>query len=145
LARYLRQRGGNWMVDKQRGLKEILRHLREKRGVLIVMDQNTATSEGLLVNFFGKPARTTPVAAILARRDIPVLPVFARRLPDGRHLVVILPPIPMEKTNDPQADIQRHLETQNRIIEAWVRSCPEQWLWLHRRWKNQYEDMYRGL
>jgi len=64
----------------------------------IVIDQNTAADQGVLVDFFGKPARTTPVAALLARRrDIPVLPAFSRRLPDGRHLLAILPPLPLEK------------------------------------------------
>jgi KDO2-lipid IV(A) lauroyltransferase len=56
--------------------------------------------------------------------------------------MVILPPLPLMKTSDPQADIQRHLELQNRTIEAWVRTCPEQWLWLHRRWKNQFPEIY---
>jgi KDO2-lipid IV(A) lauroyltransferase len=144
LARYLRQRGGNWMVDKQKGLKDILSHLKQNHIVGIVIDQNTTTAGGWLADFFGKPARTTPVAALLARhRDIPVVPTLSRRLPDGRHLMVVLPAIPMEKTGDPDADIQRHLELQNRTIEAWVRTCPEQWLWLHRRWKNQFEELYR--
>jgi Kdo2-lipid IVA lauroyltransferase/acyltransferase len=145
LARYLRQRGGNWMVDKQKGLKDILRHLRQNHIVGIIIDQNTTTEGGLLVDFFGKPARTTPVAAVLARRaDIPVVPTFSRRLPGGRHLMVVGPRLPLAKTSDPQADIQRHLELQNLALEAWVRSCPEQWLWLHRRWKNQFEELYRG-
>jgi Kdo2-lipid IVA lauroyltransferase/acyltransferase len=143
LARYLRQRGGNFMVDKQQGLKEILRHLRQNRVVGIVIDQNTTTEGGLLVDFFGRPARTTPVAALLARRGVPVLPMLSRRLADGRHLMVILPALPLIKTSDPQADIRRHLELQSRVIEAWVRTCPEQWLWLHRRWKNQFPEIYR--
>jgi KDO2-lipid IV(A) lauroyltransferase len=130
------------MVDKQKGLKEILRHLRQNRVVGIVIDQNTTTEGGLLVDFFGRPARTTPVAALLARRGVPVLPTLSRRLADGRHLMVILPPLPLIKTSDSQADIQRHLELQNRTIEAWVRTCPEQWLWLHRRWKNQFPEIY---
>ncbi len=143
LARYLRQRGGNWMVDKQKGLKAILTHLKQNRTVGIVIDQNTSTAEGLLVDFFGKPARTTPVAALLARhRDIPVVPAFSRRLEDGRHLIIFFPAIPMKKTNDPQADIQRHLQRQSHAIEAWVRTCPQQWLWLHRRWKNQFPELY---
>jgi KDO2-lipid IV(A) lauroyltransferase len=144
LARHLRERGGNVMVDKQRGLKGILGQLKRNRPVGIVIDQNTTTEGGLLVDFFGKPARTTPVAAILARhRDIPVLPAFSRRLPGGRHLMVIFPPLPLEKTRDPQADILRHLQLQNRALEAWVRTCPEQWLWLHRRWKNQFPELYK--
>ena len=142
LARYLRERAGNRMIDKQRGLKEIMRHLKQNHTVGIVIDQNTAAAEGVLVDFFGHPARTTPVAALLARRGVPVLPTPSRRLPDGRHLMVILPPLPMEKTADAQADIQRHLELQSRAIEAWVRAEPSQWLWLHRRWKNQFPEIY---
>lgn len=142
LARYLRERGGNWLVAKQRGMKDILRHLNQNRAVGIVIDQNTAAAQGLLVDFFGHPARTTPVAALLARRGVPVLPTLSRRLPDGRHLMVIFPPIPLAKTGDAQADIKRHLELQNRAIEAWVRAEPAQWLWLHRRWKNQFPEIY---
>jgi len=143
LARYLRQRGGNLMVDKQQGLKDILGQLKRNRIVGIVIDQNTTTAGGLLVDFFGKAARTTPVAALLARhRDIPVVPGFSRRLPGGRHLMVFFPPLTMQKTGDPQADILRHLQLQNRAVEAWVRACPEQWLWLHRRWKNQFPEIY---
>jgi KDO2-lipid IV(A) lauroyltransferase len=142
LARYLRQRGGNSMVAKQKGMKEILTYLGQNRVVGVVIDQNTTTEGGLLVDFFGRPARTTPVAAILARRGVPVLPTLSRRLADGRHLLVILPPLPLMKTADPQADIQRHLELQSRVIEAWVRAEPSQWLWLHRRWKNQFPEIY---
>jgi KDO2-lipid IV(A) lauroyltransferase len=142
LARYLRERGGNSMVARHKGMKEILRHLRQNRVVGIVIDQNTATAGGLLVDFFGKPARTTPVAAFLARRGVPVLPTLSRRLDDGRHLMVIFPPLPLHKTTDPQVDIQRHLELQSRVIEAWVRAEPAQWLWLHRRWKNQFPEIY---
>jgi KDO2-lipid IV(A) lauroyltransferase len=142
LARYLRQRGGNFMVAKQKGMKEIMHHLQQNRPVGIVIDQNTTTAGGLLVDFFDKPARTTPVAALLARRGIPVLPTLSRRLPDGRHLMVIFPMLPLQKTADAQGDVQRHLELQNRVIEAWVRAEPAQWLWLHRRWKNQFPEIY---
>lgn len=142
LARYLRERGGNFMVGKQKGMKGIMGHLRQNRPVGIVIDQNTTTAGGLLVDFFGKPARTTPVAALLARRGIPVLPTLSRRLEDGRHLMLILPPLILNKTPDAEADIQRHLQLQSRVIEAWVRAEPSQWLWLHRRWKNQFPEIY---
>lgn len=146
LARYLRERGGNWLVNKQRGLKDILGHLKKNRIVGILIDQNTTTEGGLLVDFFGHPARTTPVAAVLARhRDVPVLPTFFRRLPDGRHLMVVHPPIPMLKTKDADADILRHLQEQSLAGEAWVREEPSQWLWLHRRWKNQFPELYEGV
>jgi len=144
LARYLRERGGNFMVGKQKGMKGIMGHLRQNRPVGIVIDQNTTTAGGLLVDYFGKPARTTPVAALLARRGIPVLPTLSRRLEDGRHLMLILPPLTLTKTSDAEADIQRHLQLQSRVIEAWVRAEPAQWLWLHRRWKNQFPEIYRN-
>ncbi|MCK9375853.1 MAG: hypothetical protein M0P73_06870 [Syntrophobacterales bacterium] len=142
LVRYLRERGGNFMVSKQRGMKGIMGHLRHNRPVGIVIDQNTTTAGGLLVDFFGKPARTTPVVALLARRGVPVLPTLSRRLADGRHLMVIMPPLALKKTSDAQADIQRHLQLQSRVIEDWVRAEPAQWLWLHRRWKNQFPEIY---
>jgi KDO2-lipid IV(A) lauroyltransferase len=145
LARYLRERGGNWMVNKQRGLRDILSHLNKNRVVGIVIDQNTADQEGVLVDFFGQPARTTPVAALLGRRGVPVVPSLSRRLPDGRHLMIVFPPLPFERTRDAEADIQRHLTLQNQWIEAWVRAEPSQWLWLHRRWKNQFPELYEDL
>jgi Kdo2-lipid IVA lauroyltransferase/acyltransferase len=144
LVRYLRERGGNFMVAKQKGMKRIMGHLRHNRPVGIIIDQNTTVDGGMLVDFFGKPARTTPVAALLARRGIPVLPTLSRRLDDGRHLMVILPPLPMEKTSDAEADILRHVQLQSLVIEAWVRTEPSQWLWLHRRWKNQFPEIYRN-
>jgi KDO2-lipid IV(A) lauroyltransferase len=143
LARYLRERCGNRMLSKKNALKEMLTHLRQRGIVGIVMDQNTAEREGLLVDFFGRPARTTPAAATLGRRrDVPVVPALTSRLADGRHLLIFLPPIPMEKTDNPDADILRHLQEQNRVLEAWVRLHPEQYLWLHRRWKNQFPELY---
>ena len=103
LARYIRQRGGNSMVAKQKGMKGIMGYLQQNWPVGIVIDQNTTTAGGLLVDFFGHPARTTPVAALLARRGVPGSAHPSRRLPDGRHLMVILPPLPLTKTADPHA------------------------------------------
>lgn len=146
LIRRLRERGGNWMIAKQGGLKAIISHLKQNHIVGVVIDQNTTTAGGVLVEFFGQRARTTPVAAILARRwGTPVLPVFSRRLPNGQHLMVILPALPLVKTADEKADIIAAVQTQSQIVEAWVRRYPEQWLWLHKRWKNQYPELYQDL
>jgi KDO2-lipid IV(A) lauroyltransferase len=134
------------MIPKQGGLKAILTQLKNNQIVGMAIDQNTTTKGGILVDFFGHRARTTPIAAILARRfGTPVVMVLSRRLPDGRHLVQISPPLPMVITADPEEDIRRHVQLQSDIVEAWVRVSPEQWLWLHKRWKNQYPKLYKNL
>jgi KDO2-lipid IV(A) lauroyltransferase len=146
IIRFLRERGGNTMIAKQGGLKAILKQLKKQQLVGMAIDQNTTTKGGILVDFFGHRARTTPIAAILARRfGTPVLPVLSRRLPDGRHLIQISPPLPMVITEDSEADIRRHVQLQSDVVEAWVRLSPEQWLWLHKRWKNQYPELYKNL
>ncbi len=146
IIRTFRERGGNTMIPKQGGLKAILARLKQNEIVGMAIDQNTTTKGGILVDFFGHRARTTPIAAILARRfGTPVLPVLSRRLPDGRHLMEIQPPLPMEITADQAEDIRRHVQLQSQAVEAWIRQCPEQWLWLHRRWKNQYPELYHDL
>jgi Kdo2-lipid IVA lauroyltransferase/acyltransferase len=146
IIRFLRERGGNTMIPKQGGLKAILTQLKKNQAVGMAIDQNTTTKGGILVDFFGHKARTTPIAAILARRfGTPVLPVLSRRLPDGRHLMQISPPLPMEVTENSEEDIRRHVQLQNDVVEAWVRVSPEQWLWLHKRWKNQYPELYKNL
>jgi Kdo2-lipid IVA lauroyltransferase/acyltransferase len=146
IIRLLRERFGNTMVAKQGGLKAILTQLKKNQLVGMAIDQNTTTKGGILVDFFSRRARTTPIAAILARRfGTPVLPVLSRRLPDGRHLMQISPPLPMEITDNQEEDIRRQVQLQSDLIEAWIRVCPEQWLWLHKRWKNQYPELYRNL
>lgn len=146
ILRLLRERGGNAMIPKQGGLKAILTRLKKNQIIGMAIDQNTTTKGGILVDFFGHRARTTPIAAILARRfGTPVLPVLSRRLPDGKHLIQISPPLPMVKTEDPEEDIRRHVQLQSDVVEAWIRVSPEQWLWLHKRWKNQYPELYQNL
>lgn len=146
LIRFLRERGGNTMIPKQGGLKAIITQLKKNQVVGMAIDQNTTTKGGILVDFFGHRTRTTPIAAILARRfGTPVLPVLSRRLPDGRHLVQISPPLPMVVTEDSEEDIRRHVQLQSDVVEAWIRVSPEQWLWLHKRWKNQYPELYKNL
>ena len=91
---------------------------------------------GLDVPFFGRPARTAVTLAKLARRfRCPVHGAFVERLAGARFRVVLLPPLQIEWTEDAQADIRSVMSAVNRTIEEWVRAHPEQWLWLHRRWR----------
>ncbi|AEB09365.1 lysophospholipid acyltransferase family protein [Desulfobacca acetoxidans] len=146
IIRFLRERGGNLMIPKRGGFKAIISLLKRNCIIGMAIDQNTSTRGGMLVDFFGHRVRTTPIAALLSRRlGTPVLPVFSRRLPDGRHLMHIHQPLPMINTSDYEADIEHQVQVQTYAIESWVRRYPDQWLWLHRRWKNRYPELYNDL
>ena len=142
LARYLRERGGNCMVDKQRGLKEIMRHLQTKPRRWGSSSTRTPPRRRAAGGFFRPPGPHHPGGgppgpAGGAGPAHPVPAPAGRPPPHGDF-----PAAAPDKTADAQADIQRHLELQSRVIEAWVRASPDQWLWLHRRWKNQFPEIY---
>jgi KDO2-lipid IV(A) lauroyltransferase len=89
-------------------------------------------SEGVMVPFFGRPAFTPVGPARLAlRRRCQMIPVFDHRLPDGRHLVEILPRLELP------GDEAAATATLTEVIETQIRRFPEQWVWMHRRWRRQ--------
>ncbi len=91
---------------------------------------------GFPLPFFGRPARTALTLAKLARRfRCPVHAAFIERLPGARFRAVITPPLDISWTDDAQADAKNVMTMVNRILEDWVRAHPDQWLWLHRRWR----------
>ncbi|MCC6811817.1 MAG: lysophospholipid acyltransferase family protein [Deltaproteobacteria bacterium] len=125
---------------RQGGLKQMLQALKNNEGVAIVLDQNMAADKGVFVQFFGKPACTLDLVAVLAKRTgAAVVVCFTHRRPDGTHYTKILPPLEWEfvASDDPHADVVHNTQRYTSLIEAAVREHPEQWLWLHRRWKVQ--------
>jgi KDO2-lipid IV(A) lauroyltransferase len=134
----LRTIHGNKLLTRRNGLKQIISALKNKEAVGILIDQNTLRSKGIFVDFFGKPACTTPVIAILALRyDVPVIPTFIIRTGFDTHTLYIGPEIDIRRTGDPQKDIEVNIANFNGIIEDFIRQYPEQWFWIHNRWKNQ--------
>ena len=130
-----RVKTGNLVIYKQRALQQVLRLLRDKRSVAILIDQNVLDG-GVFVEFFGRPASTTTVAAALAlKTGAPILPGFTVLQPNGRYLTLYRPPVRYQPSGDRQADLQRLTQQLTSIIEAEIRERPEQWLWLHRRWR----------
>lgn len=92
---------------------------------------------GVLVPFFGRPAQTGTVLAKLARRfDCPVHGARVERLGGARFRISLTPPLELPRTEDAEADIAGTMRLVTATIEGWVRERPEQWLWLHRRWKD---------
>jgi KDO2-lipid IV(A) lauroyltransferase len=135
----IRAAAGTRSIKKKAAAKEALRALKEHSILVIPSDQNQTLSFGVFVDFFGKPACTTPGAARLAMlTKAPVLPVFlVREGESGRHRIEILPEIDMVASGDRDADIRTNTQRCSDAIEAMIRRYPEQWIWFHKRWKTR--------
>ena len=134
----MRTMGGNTVVYKQRALNRILHALRAGRGIALLIDQNVQLRDGIFVDFFGRQAATTTVAAALAvKTGSPLVPCRTELLADGRYRLTYLPALEWSPSGDRQADVACLTQRLTRQIEEWVRETPEQWLWMHRRWKTR--------
>jgi Kdo2-lipid IVA lauroyltransferase/acyltransferase len=132
---------GNTMIDRGGGLKHIIAALKRKETVGIIVDQNTLRSKGIFVNFFGKLACTTPVVALLALRyDVPVIPIFMIRTGFDTHRLEIGAEAEILRSGDMDRDIAVNTERFNQIIETFIRQYPDQWFWVHNRWKTRPES-----
>ena len=127
---------GQTLVPKYGAAPALLRVLRRGGYIALLADQH-AKDEGLWVPFFGRPASTTPAPALLAlRTGAPIVTGYARRLPGlYRFEVFCDEPLFVRPTGDRPADVRNATIEINRRIEGYVRQFPDQWLWMHRRWR----------
>lgn len=138
LVRHYRSMHGNQIVDKDfvRGLLAAMKS-GEMAGMLI--DTNMTPPQGIFVNFFGIPACTgIGLARIALRTDAAVVPTFTiwdERL--GKYRLRFDPAVELVRTGNLEADIHANTQKVTSIIEDYVRQYPEQWLWVHRRWKTR--------
>jgi len=134
----MRGRTGVELIDKRGALRPVLAALRRGSPVGILLDQNAARREGVFVPFFGRPASTSRSLALLAlRTGAPILPIFIRREPGGRHRVVIEPPLDVGGGPDLERAVLAITARCTARIEAAIRRTPEQWLWWHDRWRTR--------
>jgi len=132
---------GNQPIEKRHASRDILKALRNNETVGILVDQNTTRDEGVFADFFGIPAATTPAVATLAlRTGAAVIPGFLIwDSKSRRHRLRFEAPVGLTVTGDPARDIVENTRAFNHILENIVRQYPEQWLWIHRRWKTRPE------
>jgi KDO2-lipid IV(A) lauroyltransferase len=131
------------MLDKKGAMRDMISVLKHDRMLGLLVDQNTSENEGILVDFFGKPVRHTPAAAILARRfDALIIPAFITTDDHFHYKITFYEPIETDKTEDKDKDISDSVQKQAKITEEIIRKKPEEWFWLHKRWKNQFEERY---
>ena len=119
---------------------QFIRALDAGRNVLVLLDQHARRDEGMLVDFFGRPANTRfgPLK-LAARTGAPVLLAFARRDPDGRHhRLTFHPALQLEPGGSDDEDVlRRNLQRVTAEIEKEIRATPGQWIWTHGRWRGQ--------
>jgi KDO2-lipid IV(A) lauroyltransferase len=133
----LQRRAGVNGIASHNAYRACVRALRKKELVGFMLDQNRPASQGVFVDFFGRPASTSPgLAFMAAQTGAPVLPVFMRRTPDGRHILTALPLL--EPPPDRKAEtLKACTAAYTHLIEEQITAHPEQWLWWHKRWKTQ--------
>lgn len=149
LVERYRTRFGNQPVDKKAAARTAMRLLRGGGTLGILADLNTQPREGVFVPFFGHLACTTAGAAVLAlRTDATVFPVCApwdeKR---GRYVFQGAPIVELVRTGDSERDVEVNTANFTAAIERQVRAYPEQWLWIHKRWKTRpagEPDIYRA-
>jgi KDO2-lipid IV(A) lauroyltransferase len=130
-----RRLSGNTLIVKKDSALTVVRALKHNEAVGMLIDQNTTAAEGVFVDFFGKQAcASVAFAKLAARLEAAVVPGFAFWHEDERRYVLRFYP-EIEISGDAQADTQRI----HTFFEAVIRQYPDQWMWIHRRWKTRPE------
>jgi KDO2-lipid IV(A) lauroyltransferase len=135
---------GATIIDKREAVRPVLEALRRGGLVAILLDQNTSRREGVFVPFFGRLASTSRSVATLAlRTNTPVLPIFVRRQDGGEHRVTVRPAITPEGRSSTEEAVVELTRRCTEAIEAAIREAPEQWLWMHARWRTRPAEEQR--
>jgi KDO2-lipid IV(A) lauroyltransferase len=134
----VRERAGLKTIPPRRS-KDLIRDVLARNELMgFVNDQHTAKHRAIVCKFFGMWAATSPAPVRFAlETGAPIIPVRLRRLDDrGHHRVEISEPLALEFPHSTDVDNLRHnVQRINDLFETWIRETPEQWLWLHKRWK----------
>jgi Kdo2-lipid IVA lauroyltransferase/acyltransferase len=140
LQRY-RSMHGNKPVAKDDFVRGLLAAMKAGETVGILMDTNMTPPQGIFVDFFGIPACTASgLARIALRTDAAVVPGFTIWDPDlGKYRLRFDPALQLIRTGHLEADIAANTQMFTNVIEDYVRKYPDQWLWVHRRWKTRPE------
>lgn len=130
------QKAGFGTIAKRGSLDQILDLLASGAVVVYVFDQHAGGKDGVPVDFFGAPAGTFKSPALIAMASgAPVIPATSWRAPDGSHVLRFEDPIPVVQTDHPGEDIKTNTRAFNAALEKLLLRHPEQWIWMHKRWK----------
>ena len=139
------------MIRPDGALKRMYELLLQNTLTVTLADQKAGGTprvgrHGTVADFFGIPSQTHITAPLLARRSgASVITVFVIRKGPGRYRVEVNEPMKLVHTDDEQADLKLNARSLNRVYERYIRKYPDQWFWLHRRWKDivGLENLYK--
>jgi phosphopantetheine--protein transferase-like protein len=132
------RRAGFGTFPKRGSLDAIIEALSGGAVVVYPFDQHAGRKDGVTVDFFGHPCGTFKSVALLAlSTGSPVVPAYSWREPDGAHVLRFEEPLPLADCEDVGEAIRRNTRAYNEALERMLLRHPEQWIWMHRRWKLQ--------
>jgi KDO2-lipid IV(A) lauroyltransferase len=137
----LRTRFGITTIYRKGALPEMRQALRRNQNVGLLVDQSRR-KDGVDVNFFGHRVPATPAAAFLGLRcKSPILPIFCIRDASGQLAVHVDEPLDLKWSGDLRADVRANTQLITDAVERMIRKYPEQWFWVHKRWKKYYPHL----
>ena len=130
-------------LEKTKVIKPLIKLIKEGKATAILIDTNINKREGVMVDFMGKKIRQTTSPAYLARKfDAAIIPITIKTEDEDYYTMTIYDEIPVEKTDNMEEDIQKATQLQADWLTNLVTNEPKFWFWLHRRWKNDYPEIY---
>ena len=133
----MRERYDIHLIPRQNAYRTCRRVLQDNGVVVFMLDQNMIHAEGVFVDFFGRPACTTPgLAHLSAAAGTPVVPAFCLRTDAGGIRMKVCPPLDPPGGRDKET-IREATGTYTRFLEDVIREHPDQWTWIHRRWRTR--------
>jgi len=135
------------MIYRKGAMKNAIKALKQKKAVGLLMDQSLYEQQGAIkVNFFGKSVGHSPAASVLARMfNAKVIPAFISTDDYENYTVTFYEPLPYIKTDNKEEDIRRMTQAQAEITQQVIEAKPEEWFWVHKRWKTYHPELYKNL
>lgn len=133
------------MIYRKGAIKNALKALNSDHALGLLLDQHLdAKQGGIEVTFFGHKAYQSPAASVLARAtNAIIIPVFISTQEYHHYTLTFYAPLATLKTEEKEKDIQQMTQAQSDIIEKVIRNKPDEWFWVHKRWKGFYPEIYQ--
>lgn len=132
----MRARVGTKFIPPRNSSYAVLKALKKQGVVVFVLDQFTGPPIGVKTTFFGHETGTgLGLATISQRSHSPVIPVYTYRRDDGKHVIKFEAELPFILSEDNDLALKLTTQSYNDKLEEYVKKCPQQWMWIHKRWK----------